>query len=410
MSAALDIRSCSANAWKQYSQIAPRPSPALSDCTRSTTPGPTLEEEIAAIYRTYNRLKKMGGRPSAPINPDPGPCDPSKSAIDKEYHISDHWHGERNRVGEEMRRWVEFRKHQERVRGDQESFEKYIEDVSKHIRDAGIKWTVQLQRKPEQQRKFRVDNWKEYYIYEHRKRRGLEKNLERVLQLPESNLDRKSERWLYWNNRLMRAKTSLEQLDNLLKWIDGQFPEIAAECWWGRLRSRKETAMIEAICRDRLRHSRGAVVVPLERPNAMISPGKPMGIVKRSSGKVLNKRRLPATKDHATKSSRQEADRLSLSSTQSDESYLQAIPASVTQAKKKYNTRRQSSCQASTAETSPQSISARVKRRQPPHQAITAQPQGVQKDRKRRHPRGLKGAALTTKHKLLHLLTPPQSD
>jgi hypothetical protein len=70
-----------------------RPSSALSDCTVTTAPGYTLEEEIAAVYRAYKRLEKMGGRPSAEINPDPGPCDPSKSDIDKEYHVLDHWAG-----------------------------------------------------------------------------------------------------------------------------------------------------------------------------------------------------------------------------------------------------------------------------------------------------------------------------
>src|SRR5205814_4976548 len=62
------------------------------------------------------------------------------------------------------------------------------------------------------------------------KRRSLEKNIKRVLQQPESKLDCESNRWLQWNGRLSMAKRSLEQLDNLLKWIDGQFPGVAAEC------------------------------------------------------------------------------------------------------------------------------------------------------------------------------------
>jgi len=90
VSAVLDIRSSNANAWKQYSQIAPRPSLTPSESTQTTTPLPTLEEEIAAIYWAYNRLKEMGGRPSAKINPKPGLPNPSKSAIDKEYHVSNH--------------------------------------------------------------------------------------------------------------------------------------------------------------------------------------------------------------------------------------------------------------------------------------------------------------------------------
>ncbi len=102
MSAGLDIRSDNANAWKQYSQIAPRPSPMPSECTETAAPPPTLEEEIAGIYRAYNRLKKMGGRPSVPISDDPGPCDPSKSAIDKKNHVIDHWTWKGNRVRHEL--------------------------------------------------------------------------------------------------------------------------------------------------------------------------------------------------------------------------------------------------------------------------------------------------------------------
>jgi hypothetical protein len=48
-----------------------------------------LEEEIAAIYQAYKRLKDIGGRP-VPINDDPGLPDPSKSDIDKENYISDY--------------------------------------------------------------------------------------------------------------------------------------------------------------------------------------------------------------------------------------------------------------------------------------------------------------------------------
>jgi hypothetical protein len=117
--------------------------------------------------------------------------------------------------------------------------------------------------------------------------------------------------------------------------------------------------------------------------------------------KDIVKRRQAA----ATKSSRQETDHLSLSSTP-DESFLQTIPARVTQAKKKNITRQSSS----TAEGSPQSKSAsvRVMRRRSPRQAVTAKPQGVQKDGKLRYTPRLKGATLR-KQKVFNL-TPPESD
>lgn len=373
------------------SQIPPRPSPAPSECTGTTASPPTLEGEIAGVYRTYNNLKAMGGRPSASINRDPGPCDPSKSDIGKEYHVSDHWERERIRLRDELERWRNFRKHQKQVRRDSESFEKYIEDVSEHIREAGIEWTVQLQRRPGLQRK--LDEWKEYYIYEQRRHCNLKKELARIQQLPESKR---------CNGRLWSAEEAVEKLEPVLDWIKGQFPEIEAELavWWGRLRPRKETAMTkdQTIWQDKPRQRRGIVIAPLEGPRVKGSTGKPKGIVKQSGRNASKKKRQAATK-----SSRQEADWLPLSSIQSlsNESCLQAIAASVAQVKKKINKRRQSSCQASAAESSPRPISASVrgmksKRRQSPGQVVTAQPQGVRKDRNIK--RGLRASSRAQGH------------
>jgi hypothetical protein len=145
-----------------------------------------LEDQIADVYRDYNALIEMGGRPSATINPDPdpGPCDPSKSDIDKEYHVSDHWTGEQNRAYKELDRWENFRKYQQRVRESPDKFNKYIEEVRIYQQGDRIEWTVKLQLQPERQTK--LDEWKEYYIYEHRKHRRLDKKLKRVQQLPES--------------------------------------------------------------------------------------------------------------------------------------------------------------------------------------------------------------------------------
>jgi hypothetical protein len=41
-------------------------------------------------YEIYKKLKNISGRPSREINPDPGPYPPSKSDINKEYHVSNY--------------------------------------------------------------------------------------------------------------------------------------------------------------------------------------------------------------------------------------------------------------------------------------------------------------------------------
>jgi hypothetical protein len=190
--------------------------------------------------------------------------------MDEESRVLDHWARELVRVRDELKRWDKFHENQKFVRRDTALFNNYIKELSKHMREAGVRWTVQLQRRPRQQRKFRVDDWKEYYIYEHRKYRGLGEKLQCVLDLPESNLDRRSDRWLHWNGGVTRARSRVEKLESLLEWISGQLLKLDAELatWQGRLRRRREPAMTKGRIEweDRLRQRRGAVIVPLERP------------------------------------------------------------------------------------------------------------------------------------------------
>ncbi|KAF2185940.1 hypothetical protein K469DRAFT_707616 [Zopfia rhizophila CBS 207.26] len=94
----------------------------------------------------------MGGRPSREINPDPGPCPASKSDIDKRYH------------------------QQFIMRENSKKFNKYKEAVHNYREEKGIDWAVELQL----DRQTKLDEWREYYIYEHRKRRALEKALDRA--------------------------------------------------------------------------------------------------------------------------------------------------------------------------------------------------------------------------------------
>jgi hypothetical protein len=239
---------------------------------------------------------------------------------------------------------------------------------------------VQLQRQPGKYTK--LDLWREYYIYEYRKRRGLENRLARVQQLPESDQR--------WNGRLSSAKRSLEQLDNLIVWIDGQFEEIAAEmiaikveeqaAWWDRLRPRTKTTVMKdyTIWCDRLRPRHDAVLPLLEIPKTA-------------------ERRTGKPKYDTIKSNQQKAKPCL-----SNGSSLQVIPVRVTP--------------GSTAESSPQSIPTSyrgMKRRRSSSQASTVKPRGVRKDynAKRSYCCRLKGATLATKcDRVLYLLIPEESD
>jgi hypothetical protein len=132
-----------------------------------------IEESRETAYENFEDLKNIGGRPSREINPDPGPCPAWKDDIQKKYHSADHWNGERGRTGRELERWLDFRWHQVRMRQDSNKFDKYKDAVYKHQQAKGINWTIELQL--DQQTK--LDEWWEYYIYEHRKRRALEMKL-----------------------------------------------------------------------------------------------------------------------------------------------------------------------------------------------------------------------------------------
>lgn len=135
-----------------------------------------IEGVQCITYRNHKKLKDLGGRPSREINPDPGVCPAFKSDIEKRYYVSDHWHGEAGRIGEETQRWLDFRWHQFKMREDSQKFNKYEEAVRKHRQEMSMDWAVELQLS----RQTKLDEWREYYIYERKKRRALEKKLDQV--------------------------------------------------------------------------------------------------------------------------------------------------------------------------------------------------------------------------------------
>ncbi len=160
-----------------------------------------------------------------------------------------------------------------------------------------------------------------------------------------------------------------------------------------RPRTKITIAEGQTIWQDRLRPRRGAIGASRERPHPVQRPtGKPKGIVKQYGRKAPEQKRQTATKDQATTSITQKAGMSHLPGTNShfNEALLRSTPASVASAR-----------------------ITKIARRQPPHQASTVQPEGVQKTRnsKGRQTRRLMTALTTNRNQgLLRLLTPPQSE
>ncbi len=158
----------------------PRRSPSPSDAasTATTAGGELTEAEVIegvqrTAYKDHETLKSIGGRPSREINPDPGPCPTSKSDTDKRYHVSDRWYTEAGRIERELKRWLDFRWHQFETRVDSKGFHKYTVAFHKHQEENGLHCAVELQLG----RQTKLDEWREYYMFELRKRHPLEKEL-----------------------------------------------------------------------------------------------------------------------------------------------------------------------------------------------------------------------------------------
>jgi hypothetical protein len=146
---------CNSNCLNLCRQISPRRSPSLSDAT--STPSTTIggvkytwdeltELNRISAYDYRQLLKKMGGRPSREINPDPGPRPPWKSDREyEEYHDSDHWRGENGQMRDEVTRWTDFRWHQYKMREHPKTFNKYKEAFFKYLQEKRIDWAIELQ-------------------------------------------------------------------------------------------------------------------------------------------------------------------------------------------------------------------------------------------------------------------------
>ncbi len=191
------------------------------------------EEEKHGSCKYYDRLIAIGGRPSAPINPDPDPCPSWKTGINKQYHALDYLLNESGRAYRELQQWKDFRSHRQMSRRSLEDFNKYKERIRRFEQEKGIEWTVQLQLELEQQTK--LNEWREYYIYEYRKRDRLQVRYERAqLEMKEAQeklkvaalngskisdtiLKARSEESLRYDKKMEEAREELRSAQKRLK-------------------------------------------------------------------------------------------------------------------------------------------------------------------------------------------------
>ena len=120
----------------------------------------------------------MGGRPTAPINPDPSYLELPPE--DEAYRDWWHWGAESQRAWEELNRWKDFRKHQWCNRRGTQHFDKYKEQIRSIWERREIRLNPTLKMDSEQQTK--LDEWEEFYVYQLSKLDRIEGSRQRKIQ------------------------------------------------------------------------------------------------------------------------------------------------------------------------------------------------------------------------------------
>lgn len=129
-------------------------------------------------YENYQTLERIGGIPSREIECSPDPCSPSRPAIDHRYHARDHIGREVQRTEEELETWLRFRWHQVMRRESPQANEEYTRIVRTYEQRQGHHEAVELSLS----RQKRLDEWREYYIFEDRKRINYQMESERAIR------------------------------------------------------------------------------------------------------------------------------------------------------------------------------------------------------------------------------------
>ena len=190
----------------------------FSDVTESTqgvggTLEETTEETRQAAFEEHQRLIDIGGRPACAVQPLP-PCPDWKSEIDKEYHESDHWNGQLNRVRTGIDYWEKFRKKQRAFRWTSAHFERYLRRVDEVLKEDGIQWTISLQPRWEDQNK--LEEWKEFYLFLSQTRKSYEKKAAEANERGD---------WSDAQFGLFHAR----DYARYLSWVEAELPKVAEE-------------------------------------------------------------------------------------------------------------------------------------------------------------------------------------
>ena len=127
----------------------------------------------------------MGGRPTGPVEGDPGDWDPATT--DADLHILDHWTRELMRLNEELKSWKDFRAAQLKARSSAGSFSEYKRLLLDFAGEQEISWTPLFDFQPANQD--RKAEWLEYYYHKHQHICAMRRLLENPDLLPKLERD-----------------------------------------------------------------------------------------------------------------------------------------------------------------------------------------------------------------------------
>ncbi|QSS61160.1 hypothetical protein I7I51_03332 [Histoplasma capsulatum] len=228
-----------------------RPSTS-SSLTHTPSGTPSPDPELDAKLRRdddkyYHNLIERGGRPAFSLQLWwDRYCDDQRTAwgyLDNYEQYEDifkYWYRGGTGFRGQLRVWIHFQRFQQRNRKTAEIFDQYQRDVREYRRNEGIEGDIHLHFDPKQQTK--VDEWKEYHYFQHRKLAGMRPRAEEARQRREKErreweavngtgkkIDRSEPAGIAWIYR-DKVEADLDDFMVLLNWIEQQLPEIAREC------------------------------------------------------------------------------------------------------------------------------------------------------------------------------------
>ena len=191
-------------------------SPVFTD---STPPASSIGDEIPQMYLEYDELVVTGGKPSAPIT-HPRPCGPSERDVRRWTY---EWSEEVSRVRNEWHHWKTFREHQQQVRASEEHFLQYATMMDNyHEIEVGFPLAIQLCLQAEQQST--LDEWKEYYVFEHWSLQQLEREREIRKEMELQNEEQDD-----FDLDPMIQHQEIDRRRIFMQWVEAQLRELEAK-------------------------------------------------------------------------------------------------------------------------------------------------------------------------------------